>query len=517
MRLLLLVAIVVRFTAVSLAEVPLPGTQPLENGVEFGKVDQCKLCHADTKNGPADPHFSWAGSMMSQAARDPVFRAAMTIANQEIPGVGEYCLRCHAPHGWLDGRSKDATGASLTREDLHGVSCDFCHHMVDPRSDEGKALVKQPVPGFGNAMYVVAGDNTARGPYGDGEGAMPHQVAKSAFHGSSELCGTCHDISNPLQAADAATQPPYAYGMIERTYSEWLLSDFAKEGAKGTCQACHMPTVAGGGFPARYSPKHREHFVDHITLGGSTWVQDVTLRLWESRDMSRPALDAAKQRNAEFLKTSAELATSFPQPGQLRVRITNLTGHKLPTGYDEGRRMWLNIAYLDSTGSVIGEIGRYGPRTDPLSTGPVEVSTLLDPESTRVYECLRGLSPAAAAKYGKPEGKSFHFVLSDIVVKDNRIPPRGFVNEAFARHLAAPVGARYADGQHWDEFEAPVPPAAAKVRVRLMFQSTSWEYIRFLLEENRTDDWGKRLYDAWQKTGRCPPQTIAEQTTDVPR
>jgi hypothetical protein len=278
-----------------------------------------------------------------------------------------------------------------------------------------------------------------------------------------------------------------------------------------------MPTVAGGGFPARYSPKHREHFVDHITLGGSTWVQDVTLRLWESRDMSRPALDAAEQRNAEFLKTSAELATSFPQPGQLRVRITNLTGHKLPTGYDEGRRMWLNIAYLDSTGSVIREIGRYGPRTDQLSNGPVEVLTVLDPESTRVYECLRGLSPAAAAKYGKPEGKSFHFVLSDVVVKDNRIPPRGFVNEAFSRHLAAPVGARYADGQHWDEFEARVPPGTARVRVRLMFQSTSWEYIRFLLEENRTDDWGKRLYDAWQKTGRCPPQAIAEQTTDVPR
>ena len=68
----------------------LPGTQPDNLDIEFAKVDQCELCHASTKNGLADPCFSWQGSMMSQAVRDPVFLAALTVANQDIKGVVEY-------------------------------------------------------------------------------------------------------------------------------------------------------------------------------------------------------------------------------------------------------------------------------------------------------------------------------------------------------------------------------------------------------------------------------------------
>ena len=101
-----------------LAEVPLPGTQPLEGGIEFAKVQQCIMCHAQTPNGAADPVFSWQGGMMAQAGRDPVYRAALAVANQDIEGVGEYCWRCHAPRGWLEGRSTPADGSALNREEL---------------------------------------------------------------------------------------------------------------------------------------------------------------------------------------------------------------------------------------------------------------------------------------------------------------------------------------------------------------------------------------------------------------
>ena len=45
-----------------------------------------------------------------------------------------------------------------------------------------------------------------------------------------------------------------------------------------------------------------------------------------------------------------------------------------------------------------------------------------------------------------------------------------------------------------------------------MYQSVSWEYLKFLVEEDRTDDWGKRLYETWTRTGRCAPEPIAETT-----
>ena len=505
-------------------EVILPGTQPLEGGIELGKVAQCQICHSDTENGAADPFSSWQGGMMAQAARDGVFRAALAVANQDVKGVGEYCLRCHSPRGWLEGRSTKAPdGSALTTEDMHGVSCDFCHHLVDPMSEEARKLVKSPPPGYGNGMYVADPANTVRGPYGDGKGAKPHQVAKSTLHAASQLCAPCHDVSNPLQASDVTKQPPYAYGPIERTYSEWSLSDFAAQGAKGTCQSCHYPAVAEGGKPTRYSLAARPYFVTHGPVGGSTWVQDATFVLWDGVGMSKPALETAQARTRKLLHTAATLQADFPDAGgpgagkNLRVRVTNLTGHKLPTGYPEGRRMWLNVTFLDSAGKALGEIGRYGDKADTLAGKAVDAPTLLDPEQTRVYECLPGLSAAQAAKVAKPVGASFHFVLNDVMVKDNRIPPKGFANAAFASHGAAPVGAQYKDGQNWDELLLPAPAGTATVKVRLMYQSVSWEYLKFLAEEDRTDDWGRRLYEAWTQTGRCAPEPIAEITASAPR
>ncbi|MHC4175099.1 MAG: hypothetical protein ACYST5_19475, partial [Planctomycetota bacterium] len=132
------------------------------------------------------------------------------------------------------------------------------------------------------------------------------------------------------------------------------------------------------------------------------------------------------------------------------------------------------------------------------------------PEQTRVYECVPAISKAQAKKFGKNPGKSFHFVLNDIIAKDNRIPPKGFKNSVFKEHLSEPVGAVYADDQHWDDVQLEPPSGCERIVVNLMYQSVSWEYLKFLAEENRTDDWGKRLYEAWNQTDKCAPVVIAE-------
>jgi hypothetical protein len=493
----------------------LPGTQPGENDIEFGRVDQCLMCHSQTPNGDADPYFSWAGGMMAHSARDPVFRAALAVANQDVAGIGEWCFRCHAPRGWLEGRATP-DGSSLTREDLNGISCEVCHRFVDPLSDEAAGMVQHQPPGYGNGMLVADATNIVRGPYGDGTGAMPHRVMKSPFHAASELCAPCHTVSNPLLAEDPTTQPPHEYGHIDRTYSEWLLSDFPSRGREGTCQACHYPAVEGGGQASRFGSPKREHFATHGPVGGSTWVQDATFLAWDGRGMVPKALEAGKQRARELLKTAATLELTFPETGRAVLRVTNNTGHKLPSGAPEGRRMWVSAAFLGADGAVLGEIGRYGERTADLGEMVVNVPTLLDPDRTRVYECLPGMSPEQAARHGKTPGKSFHLVLNDMTVKDNRIPPAGFSNARYAEHGCAPVAATYADGQHWDDVPLDLPEGTATVRVRLMYQSVSWEYIRFLAEENRTDDWGRKLYDLWTRTDRCPPEVIAEITKAAP-
>lgn len=499
------------------AEVFLPGMQPKEAGIEFAKVQQCQMCHSDTKNGNADPFLSWQSGLMSISAIDPVFRAALAIANQDIKGIGEFCLRCHAPRAWLEGRSTPTDGSALNKEDMYGVSCTVCHSFVDPVSEESAKLIKEVPPGYGNAMMVSDPKNIVRGPYGDGKGAMPHQVMKSQFHASSDLCGVCHDISNPLQAEDVRKDPPYRYGHIQRTYSEWLLSDFSKRGREGSCQSCHYPIVKEGGQASKYGNLHRDYFVMHGPMGGSTWVQDAAWLAWEGKEMGmdRDALDLSKRKAEKLLQEAASLDIKITKPGYAILRVTNKTGHKLPSGYEEGRRMWINAIFLDSSGQVLKEIGKYAAEEDTIFSNTIETPTLLDPDKTRVYEILFGISEAQGKKYRKKPGKSFHSVLNDTIIKDNRIPPEGFSNSKFAEHLSKPVGTTYADGQYWDDIELDLPPGCSKVLVRLMYQSVSWEYLKFLAEENKTDDWGRRLYEVWTKTEMCKPTVIAEIEKDL--
>jgi hypothetical protein len=473
------------------------------------------MCHGGTQNGQADPFFSWQTGIMSISARDPLFRAALTVANQDIEGIGEFCLRCHAPRAWLEGRSTPTDASALNKEDLYGVSCIVCHSFIDPLSSESAELIQEVPPGYGNAMMVSDPENVVRGPYGDGTGAMPHIVRKSPFHASSELCGVCHNISNPILAKDVRKEPPFQFGHIQRTYSEWLLSDFAKRGENGTCQSCHYPRVETGGVASKYGDLHRDYFVMHGPVGGSTWIQDATWLVWNGEGMDRSALDLSKKRAERLLQEAVSLDVTFTSPRSVAVRVTNKTGHKFPSGYEEGRRAWINLVFLDASDNVLKEIGKYGEKDDFIFGKSFKAPTLLDPNETRVYEILFAISDKQARKYGKQPGKSFHSVLNDTVVKDNRIPPEGFTNAAFRRHLSQPVGAVYADGQYWDDFEVELPSDCRKLKAKLMYESASWEYIKFLAEENKTDDWGKRLYEAWNKTGRCPPVVVAEITNEV--
>jgi hypothetical protein len=113
---------------------------------------------------------------------------------------------------------------------------------------------------------------------------------------------------------------------------------------------------------------------------------------------------------------------------------------------------------------------------------------------------------------GVEPGPSFHFVLNNKIFKDNRIPPRGFANESYASFGGTPVGHGYEDGQYWDVTEYAIPPDAASAEVTLYYQSTSREYVEFLLEENSTDDTGQTMYDLWVNNGRCPPELMVTET-----
>ncbi len=510
-----------------------PGTQPLEGGVPLNDPVTCAACHGGY-DAAVEPYQNWNGSLMAQASRDPLFEACLAIANQDAPDSGDLCLRCHIPAGWLAGRSVPTSGIQMLAADRHGVSCDLCHRLVDPVYDPLSnpiedagilAALSNPATEFGNGMYTVDPSGARRGPFVDA--ALGHPIIVSPFHREAALCGTCHDVSNPafendgggLFVLNALDAPPTNFSPahlmpIERTYSEWLHSEynspqgvFAPEfgGNKdyvASCQDCHMRDVTGVGCNLAGAPV-RSDLPLHDLTGGSAWLPAILDQLFPGE--VDPAAGEAAAARARYMLQNAALLEASQDGDSLAVRVTNNSGHKLPTGYPEGRRVWLNVRFYDAQQALVGESGTYQAATGDLMT---------DPE-LRIYEAKPGLDEFTAPLVGAEPGPSFHFVLNNKIFKDTRIPPRGFTNAAFASFGGAPIGAAYADGQHWDDASYAIPAGAASAEVRLYYQSTSREYVEFLRDENTTNSAGQTLYDLWAANDRSPPEQMALVTVPV--
>lgn len=258
--------------------VRMPGTQPAQ-AIALEAANRCLNCHADYVAGSEiEPGDGWKGSMMAQAARDPIFWACLTVAAQDSiwalgnPNAVDLCERCHFPAGWLGGRSDPANASAMIGDDYDGLSCDFCHRMYDPfyettyngtregsdwlnywnekttlsqtsaattytqdRTESAAIKMFNGVDSFftktfvahypsyteaASGQYFVAANATKRASFADAEPS--HQFFYSRFHKSKYFCGTCHDVSNPalanLGASGLADQSGGAH-LITEQYS----------------------------------------------------------------------------------------------------------------------------------------------------------------------------------------------------------------------------------------------------------------------------------------------------------
>ena len=593
--------------------VRMPGTQPVD-GVTLEGPNRCLNCHSDF-DPVTEPGFQWQGSMMAQAARDPIFWAAMTVAAQDsiwalgTPNAADLCERCHFPEGWLAGRSDPANASLMTGSDFDGVHCDVCHLAYDPFAaathggtregsdwtgywdesnlsdtpsqaaaddtlaiDQAEAATTSLFSGGdfhindlpyspnytenAGGQFFISKDPAKRASFADAEAA--HQMEYSRYHKSKFFCSSCHDVSNPVLAnlglsgltddgSGNLISEQYSasrFFHVERTFSEFMLSAYGQPGgattnpefqAQGganithaaTCQDCHMRDVTGRAAnknKAVYRPddsiEHPNSGVpSHDLTGGNTWITHILASL----DESLPEYDSV---NAQLLgqgpavltldlsggqsplSTGAELLAAADRArqqlqmaatiqdvaydvatGDLSFRILNNTGHKLLSGYPEGRRMFMNVQAFDADDNLIYEVNPYDYTVGTLKGQPAS-PTLSGTETavdTLVYEAHTKSSLTG-------EQSTFHFVLADGRSKDNRIPPKGFDVAASVERVSEPVNpvthtsdlnyftaAEYAGG--YDEQQITIVPQAVRIELSLYYQGTSREYIEFLRDE----------------------------------
>jgi hypothetical protein len=260
-----------------------------------------------------------------------------------------------------------------------------------------------------------------------------------------------------------------------------------------------MADVTGRGASRGNAPIRNDLGLHDFT-GGNTFMP-LVVKDQHPTTTNATALDSAVSRATWMLQHAATMELSVTGP-ELEVHIQNETGHKLPSGYPEGRRMWLNVRVFDDMEQLIYESGNYDPVT----------AVLTHDADIKVYEIKPGISNALAGLLDKTAGPSFHFVLNDTIYSDNRIPPRGFTNANFEDIQSPPVAYSYADGQFWDITNYPLPENRKSVIVTLYYQTTSKEYVEFLRDENITDTNGQEMYNLWEQNGKSTPIAIVQET-----
>ena len=540
--------LIIAFTAPStIDDFFFPGSQYSESGT-LESPDRCISCHGNYSI-EVEPYFNWSGSMMAQSARDPLYEASLAIANQDVPESGDLCIRCHSPQGWLGGRSFPTDGSALTDADMEGIHCDFCHRMVKPSTPGANPFpLDQPYtdntwpadnkylgsmdfipPMSGNGMYIVDSDKSKRGPFIYIK--AKHEYLYSPFHSESSFCGTCHDASNPLYnrqsdgsyTSNAFGFPAPSYNTydlfpLERTYSEWLMSEYnTSSGVYApqfggnkvhvyTCQDCHMKDISGVAANKKEAI-FRNDLPYHDMTGGNTVIPGIIAELYPS-DVNTAALDSGVARARNMLQLAASLDFTVIDMGDhisATVRVTNETGHKLPSGYPAGRRIWINIVARDVSGSVIYESGHYD-----FNTG-----VLTQDNDAKIYEIKPGLDRSMAGITELPEGPSFHYMLNNKMFSDNRIPPRGFTNAAFEYIQSPPVNYSYNDGQYWDDTHYNLPATTDSVEITLFYQTISKEYVEFLRDENVSNETGNRMYNFWDTRGKSAPEIMKKISTSA--
>jgi hypothetical protein len=298
-----------------------------------------------------------------------------------------------------------------------GVSCMSCHRIIEdnpskPDADRFVNFLKTRITG----NFTTGNPAELFGPFQDHEivtdpmnNSLGIKPKHNAYIKDSRMCGNCHTINLPLMDnPDADPNKPH---LEQLTYLEWLNSGYQNEVGTNskaqTCQNCHMPTKytnfagtlniptiqqpiafieddqypqTGNRLPddkirVRFRDKgfarHQlqglnvtllqmfEQFMSPYKSNGTNILANEILGVRQNDYMSglddlSSAIDAFVQ---QAQSSTAEVSVSEPAISNQKliadVKVTNKTGHRLPSGVGF-RRAFLEFRVVDNdTGKTV--------------------------------------------------------------------------------------------------------------------------------------------------------------------
>ncbi|MDX6693848.1 MAG: hypothetical protein QOF02_1451 [Blastocatellia bacterium] len=375
-----------------------------------------------------------------------------------------------------------------------GVSCTVCHRITPeglgtPASYTGKFKVGKPDEIYGPYEEVVTL------PMKNGLGLTPKSTPQNQIR-SSALCGSCHTVILPvLNIGEKYPGNPFDNPRLpteheQKTYLEWLNSKYQNERKPfnpanvQTCQDCHMPdkypSKTGNQLQFKVASIEEDIFaavekraadkdihlqvrgVDpkeppysrHTLLGINLFGLEIfsqfsdTLGLVSYDPMSgfwgnpppglvlakKSALDLARNETAQVEIASVKRT---PEGLSAQVKVTNLAGHKFPSGVSF-RRAFMEFRvdvggvryWVSGATNPDGVIGTYEDfEFKPLTTEFFDLKTNPGQQYQPHYETINRQDQAQIYEE-LIKDSNYHFTTSFLSlaheVKDNRLMPQGW-------------------------------------------------------------------------------------------
>lgn len=417
----------------------------------FAGPGDCQFCHAagtgtlvSSTGEDVSPPAHWRSSMMANAAKDPFWRAKVAAEILEHPAIAsaieDKCTTCHAPMGHRQSREDGQAAYSIINltadtAGLDGVSCTACHQVQDNRTAIDESF---------SGHYSITANRLIYGPYENPNGnQMKMRVnftpAYSNHVESSELCAVCHTLFTSYVDNDGNLGGTFP----EQTpYLEWKNSRYPNAGE--SCQSCHMPslkeTTKISLRPVAIAP--RNPVWRHEFIGGNTLLPAIIAANQASIGAysGTAALDMTVMNAREMLTgRTAVLSLAAELSGDslfADVAVTNLCGHKFPTGYP-GRQAWIHLTVADEAGAIIFESGTEdSPGSSAVDSFRPHFDYISDPSQVQIYE------PVMGDVDGVPTAT---LLRGASYLKDNRIPPAGFVSDGNDYASIAIIGEAVSD------------------------------------------------------------------------
>jgi hypothetical protein len=429
----------------------------------FAPSSDCLACHNGLV-GPAGDDLSigasWRGTMMANAARDPYVRASVrreTIDHRSSAAdIEDECAACHLPAARNVAHAAGqraavfahfAPSGELSALDVlarDGVTCTVCHQIAADRLGTRNSF---------NGNFTVATPNAngrrrAFGPFAPNSGRRQVMHSVTGFEQEqaphireSELCASCHTLIT--QARGPRGQ---VIGSLpeQMNYQEWRHSAFF--GEQRSCQSCHMPSAPGPVRVASVLGEARDSLARHTFVGGNAFMLRLMNRYRSELDVKATASELEATARATIRQLETDTATvaierAVVDGGLLTVDVvvSNLTGHKFPTGYPS-RRAWLHLTVRGADGQPLFESGRVadtgsieGNDADASATAfEPHYTEITQPDQVQIYESIMG-TPAGVPTTGLLQATQY--------LKDNRLLPRGFDKRTADADIAVIGGA----------------------------------------------------------------------------